>query len=426
MYVLKTNFRNDIGNEQACILTALSSEKGACVFEKEGSKTCIMTTRGDCLTRSVNETKTEFFKDYLCSADELATNCGPTSETTCIDGKDEVYFKDSCGNAANIYDANKIYSKDPSYWRKIVTKEESCNSKSISGNAGSTTCGNCNYLAGSICRKGKAVYGDFSCKDLNCYNTQNGRDYRNGESWCIYQGDVGKGLDSVGSRHFRHVCINGEETVEPCADFRNEVCIEERLSGTYGNFIEAACRVNRWTDCIDQIEKEDCENIDKRDCYWLEGFHYDGSNSKTSKDNVVNSSSSVAENDPKKENFGILVGGDGICLPNNPPGLEFWQESNAKTICSLGNSKQTVHFEEGLLGNRGCVENCDALTNEWSDDMNNICKSLGDCGNYINVAGRFTDEGVIIKDNGKIRKISQGIAETAKEEEKGFFEGLFD
>jgi hypothetical protein len=24
----------------------------------------------------------------------------------CIDGKDEVYFKDSCGNPANIYDAN--------------------------------------------------------------------------------------------------------------------------------------------------------------------------------------------------------------------------------------------------------------------------------------------------------------------------------
>ena len=69
------------------------------------------------------------------------------------------------------------------------------------------------------------------------------------------------------------------------------------------------------------------------------------------------------------------------------------------------------------------------LGKKWVQELNNICKSLGDCGNYINFVGRATDDGVIVKDNGVIRKISQGIAEKGlkenKEEDKGFFGDLF-
>ena len=426
LYGLETNFRNDIADEESCIETVYSSEKGACVFDFEGSRNCEITTRGNCQKSGGNRTsKGEFFKDYLCTADDLGTDCGPTKETICVEARDEIYFKDSCGNPANIYDSNKIYSRNPGYWQKIVQKSDSCGAGDDKGNMGSKTCGNCNYLSGSICKKGQATYGDLACKDLNCYNTKNGNDYKNGESWCMYQSSVGDGKDAVGSRHFRHVCIQGEETVEACADFRNEVCIQEELSTTDGKFIEAACRVNRWVDCIDQFEEDDCLNNDKRTCFWVKGYHYDGSSSVSSKDAVVNPE--LAEKDPEKENSGILVGGDGICLPNSPPGLEFWQESNAKQICSLGNSKQTVLFETGFLGGKECDENCEVLTGKWVSDMNFICKSLGDCGNYINLKGRFTDDGVVVKDNQKKRVISQGIAEDAKiEDEKGFFGDLFD
>jgi hypothetical protein len=82
LYGLDTDFRTDITDESSCILTAYSSEQGACVFQDDGEKTCVLTSRGDCTNRNVegNNTSsdTEFFKDYLCSADELATNCGPT------------------------------------------------------------------------------------------------------------------------------------------------------------------------------------------------------------------------------------------------------------------------------------------------------------------------------------------------------------
>jgi hypothetical protein len=37
----------------------------------------------------------------------ITKTCGKTTNTVCVEGKDEVYFVDSCGNVANIYDASK-------------------------------------------------------------------------------------------------------------------------------------------------------------------------------------------------------------------------------------------------------------------------------------------------------------------------------
>ena len=93
----------------------------------------------------------EFHAGILCSAEELATNCSPSKKTTLIDGKDEVYFVDTCGNPANIYDASKI--NDKSYWRTVVKKADSCGFGNANGNAGSATCGNCNYFEGSTGKK---------------------------------------------------------------------------------------------------------------------------------------------------------------------------------------------------------------------------------------------------------------------------------
>ncbi|MHA1988727.1 MAG: hypothetical protein ACW98D_19045, partial [Promethearchaeota archaeon] len=103
LYGLETDFRTNVGDELSCIAIAASQDQGACVFESEFQRTCKFTTRGECLGVGEGDIPSsgEFFKDYLCSAEELATNCGPTKDTMCITGKDEVYFKDSCGNPAN-------------------------------------------------------------------------------------------------------------------------------------------------------------------------------------------------------------------------------------------------------------------------------------------------------------------------------------
>jgi len=40
--------------------------------------------------------------------------------------------------------------------------------------------------------------------------------------------------------------------------------------------------------------------------------------------------------------------------------------------------------------------------------MNHVCKSLGDCGSYTNIAGKFTNKGAVWKSDGQ-RKILSGI-----------------
>ncbi|VVB78246.1 Uncharacterised protein [uncultured archaeon] len=408
LYGLNTNFKKDVTTESNCVDLAFAQEKGACVYEVENQKTCRFTTRGVCLNSAKSDksnsnnmtSKPEFFRDYLCSADELGTNCGPTTDTTCVSGRDEVYFKDSCGNPANIYDANRIYSKDPGYWKKIVLKTDSCSSKTKNGNINSKSCGNCKYLDGSICGEGAATYGNNICKDLNCYNTENGKNYKNGESWCIYTSETGNGQDTVGSRQFRHVCVNGEETIEPCADFRNEVCYEQPVKSDAGEFREAACRVNRWNDCIDQNTEKKCTNTDKRDCYWYPGLKYDGATGKSSKNGTA---TTLADTGQKG-----IVNGVGICLPNYPPGLKFWDEGDASSICGLGNSVQVVNYTTNIFGAKKCKDNCEVLETSWLYKMNSVCTSLGDCGAKSNFIGVYTDDGVEWKDNEGI-KTMQGI-----------------
>jgi len=400
-YGLETDFRTNIDNEMECIAITQLKDRGACVFEEEWTKMCKFTTREQCqnIQSTGNLTEPEFYKNYLCSAEELGTICGMTPETMCVDGKDEVYFKDSCGNPANIYDANK--KDDPAYWKEVLDKSESCNPDSA--NAGSGTCGNCDYYLGSICKKAsrqeQPEYGNYICQDLNCYDTTDG-DKRHGESWCNYDGNIGEGKDSVGSRHIRHICVAGEELTEPCDDFRQEICIEGRIETSSGSFEESACRVNRWKDCVEQDEQEDCENEDKRDCFWVEGVSF----SRTEEGNTGESGSVM----------GLVEGGDGVCVPNFPPGFKFWEEGEAEGICQTASAQCIVTYEKGLFGSKECKENCECLEDEWAQKMNNICASLGDCGGYVNYVGKYTDDGYEWKVGSEKKELSQSIISSIK------------
>ncbi|MEK6836031.1 MAG: hypothetical protein AABX94_00025, partial [Nanoarchaeota archaeon] len=242
---LETNYDKSVTNEVACIEKVQQQERGACVYEFEFEKTCKFGTRAECNTQTGGNAtvqKGTFYAGKLCSAEELGTICGPTTKTTCVAGKDEVYFVDTCGNPANIYDSSK--ANEPLYWSNIINREDSCNPSA--GNALSKSCGNCDYLQGSICRSekqagGSPTYGDFICANLNCKNTQDGKDYKHGESWCVYNdaGRFGNSDNTVGSRFYKHICINGEEVLEQCEDFRAEECISDKIN----EFSQAACKV---------------------------------------------------------------------------------------------------------------------------------------------------------------------------------------
>ncbi len=364
-YGLNTSYRTDIQSEVACISSVSSQNKGACVYEKDFQRTCKFTTQEECQTLSESNTgnsSVEFYDGDLCSKEDLNTTCRPSEITTILEGKDEIYFVDTCGNVANVYDANKI--NDQNYWSEIIGKENSCGFGNANGNAGNPSCGNCDYFLGSTGKiydrsidPNQPTFGNYICRDLSCDYL--GEEKQHGETWCETSSGNDKNLP--GDRYFRKVCYNGEVTVEPCSDFRQEVCIQDDING----FSTAACRVNKWQDCTSQGTKDNCENTDVRDCSWIEGERFD-------------------------ENETSNVEKQGSCVPKNPPGYDFWQAgSDAESLCLLANKECVVKYEKGLLGGGWeCKENCECLEDSWAGEQNNVCLALGDCGAITNFVGR--------------------------------------
>ena len=451
-YGLETDFRAGITNEMTCLAEAKGEDEGACVYEDSpGHNTCKFVKRSECketistTTSTSNATGNEteitsttsegqkFHKGTLCTAQDLNTDCQKSKETMLVDGKDEVYYVDTCKQKANIYDASRY--DDSLYWTYVVEKSESCGAGS--SNAGSKTCGNCDYYLGSVGKKAawnaNPAYGDYICSSLDCSG------HKHGESWCVYDSPRDYGQDTVGSRDFKEVCIGGEILQEPCADFRNEICVE----GKTGSYNEARCTVNKWQGCLEQVEQSDCEDINARDCYWIEKYFYDSNTNK------------IAQSSNETDEYGIYLTAQGVCLPRHPPGFTFWEQSStqstgttntngsfsapatgsfgtgyvepkssvsASDMCSIGDSKLEIKLTkttkplafwtssgewecQGLAyGDQYDKSYCQLFESpekmqEWASEMNSICYSLGDCGGYINWIGTYTQEGFAAYNN---------------------------
>ncbi|MEM3405688.1 MAG: hypothetical protein QW117_01805 [Candidatus Pacearchaeota archaeon] len=409
--------------EIECIALEKSTIKGACLFVTDEKTNCKILTKEECIRQTGSYSY--FYENYLCTAAELNTTCNPTTNTTCVDGKDEVYFVDSCGNIANIYDSSKIYNPNDNssieYWTKIFSKEESCNNNS--GNINSASCGNCNYLLGSRCgnyiegrspQNAKPNYGNFYCKDLNCYdvplaiNTKGEvllkGDKKHGEQWCIYETTIGNetqdliigykrerinpfisrdvpivhktisGSDPVGSRHYIATCYNGEFSIQPCDEYRDKICIQSDIiinNITNENFSSASCIVNLWQDCLN--------------------YNFQINN------NVEGQTTNDMMNECLKNEFCYVKQIDidkyfnfPICLPKYKPAFDLTnREGSSKEICSMASQTCKVIYVKKFSGWK-CKANCDCLTKEFTLKMNEFCRSLGDCGAQINVAGEVT------------------------------------
>lgn len=352
-YGVNTTFRDDINDEATCFQTATPNVLGACVFDE--SRDCSVITKEDCLSREGN-----FNEGLLCTATQLETNCAKTQNTQCFEGK--VYFKDSCNNLANIYDSsmfseneNEWNAEMQDYWRFM--KESDCEA---AGNYES--CGNCNYIAGSICREYKRNdpstlkpdFGQNVCADLSCqYDTNNdgeigeGELYQHGESWCAESNGILNHIkvDSLtgefqseeirnellnstkynlpGSRYYKLNCVDGEVLVEPCRDYRNEYCVESSYEDS--GFRLAQCRANNWRGCFNSTTKTTCEDT-SQDCKWIPGYRYDGE-IKTTEDNRNHEE-------------------QGSCVPLYSPGFDFWNEGNDGIgLCSSGAIEEPVIYE---------------------------------------------------------------------------------
>jgi len=382
-YGLEVDFRKGIKNQIECRILSASNVKGACVYNKDlGVKTCKLTTEKECFEMKKTKVETpssssggflglfgnkeenqttysinpvEFYRDTLCTAAKLETDCVPKDKTICSDGK--VYFIDSCGNLANIYDANR--QKDDIYWTTIFNEDE-INCDDEKGNKNSANCGLCDDLAGSICgtpQETKPKFGNYICKSMDC--KYNGKTYLHGSKWCAWEDDGNKGAKKnlPGSEHVVLGCYDGEVLpIEDCGDWRHKICIDSEVAGV----INAGCIVSNGEDCISQNNSKDCLNTDKRNCLWVE------------------------------DEFGLQKHQTNVlCVPKYAIGLKFWEpESGATADCSVASMTVNVVYEKGLFDDWDPTTNKWALSEDWINKMNKVCNAIGDCGSNVNYIGQ--------------------------------------
>lgn len=471
-YGLQINFRADINNELECIMSSSPKVRGACAYDANGVRDCEMLTKKECndLQAGAIYENVMFHEGFLCSAPELNTICDPRGGTTCVEGKDEVYFMDTCGNIANVYDADKVDTL--AYWTYLTgavdNVEVECDV--VEGDATNTirrTCGNCDYYSGSTCTKkkfgddiGTIAYGDYYCRSLDCtegFDTDRSgviesdeKNYKHGESWCVISGPdsayknnlitvkngviieneilgtaeiqsgdengVGAGetktniredknlnrgsnayeewkeilqekFNLPGTRHYRALCFNGEVLIEPCADFRQEICMESATD----DFSNAACKLNMWQNCMEQTDLKHCEDRTSRDCVWLP-------------------ITSQKEEWDKGDRILVADNEAHVCVPAFGPGFATWKEENdAALICARASGDCTtivkrwgLEMKDGksapkrIASGEECIRRGEKLfgvdkgTGEWRESKSMMTWFLGDCGekkNYMNKYG---------------------------------------
>jgi hypothetical protein len=200
-------------SQQQCSAMSGTSEFGACVYSDRYENNCQFVSLDKC--------GGTFYSRALCSDSSLNTKCIKTDKTKCFEDEG-IYHLDSCGN------------------RDVLVQK-------------------CDYNSGTICIQKNSK--EAHCKSLNCQDKW-GNTRNNGESWCIgADGEImiedwrevsfkkvdgktnnGSFASWVGARFFKQVCIDGKVITEPCADYRNEVCVP-------GNG-EAKCIANPANDCL--------------------------------------------------------------------------------------------------------------------------------------------------------------------------------
>ncbi|MDD5649923.1 MAG: hypothetical protein PHF86_05800 [Candidatus Nanoarchaeia archaeon] len=361
---LEMVFKEDVKDEAACVQLSRNTDKGCCV---QSSDNCQYTTRANCaLPTGTDLAGNGFFEGKYCSDTKLNCDCTPHTKKGCLDSSEDVYWFDSCGNAEEV-------AQDCDY----VNKQ-------------------------NICGQSKTTK-EFTCVDLSCsaemdlFNMDakqiftEGNTIKNGESWCEYDVDMNKyngnnaligfGRDVPGSRYYRGVCINNKVLVEPCKDFREEWCISDAMKIDNSNYNVAACRLNRWQDCVAQKNVKDCKNTEQRDCIW---------NSNGQCAPFISPGSKFWED----EGTDICKSGSQTCTAYiKVPGLTKLLADGGKsdiTKSLLGIGLQTfgkiMSFgQTGLAEQPECIENCQCLDHKFTVSANNYCRSLGDCGAEYNL-----------------------------------------
>ena len=351
---LEVDFRDDVKSEQECLNLAKNQEQGCCVR----SDGCAFGAKSECNIKNIVN-GTGFYKDTFCSDSKLRNLCTCASHpdpkknlalalksTMCLPDRDEVYWKDSCGNPEGIVGDNEADKQID--LRKF---------------GGSRAGGDCDYNKGNLCSDSNKD-GIHVCESLDCEsgNSNNdlsvnlegyvsakglhGTDPReikedeilNGESWCVFDSNDQKqdeklistseraGKDPVGSRYYRSLCINGQELVEPCKDFREEYCFSNTLNVELAQiesrkYTEARCLKNEWQPCVNQCNTANPLTMNKHN--YKEALEKD-------QQCCLSANRDCAWTGSK-------------CVPSVSPGFKFWEGEGAD-VCGRASTECTAVF----------------------------------------------------------------------------------
>ncbi len=368
-YEIEVNFREDMKTQGECAAAIADSPRGACIIETDYEVSCVMSLKNDCLKKEeskeylselknpVSDVKIEFHEGFLCTNNDLNTDCASTEKTTCYD--DKIYFLDSCGNRANVYDSLKKNNKD--YWNFLQFPD--CGPVSSDSSQGiKKTCGDCSYVESTKCQNPKPSdpepdMGEYVCSDLSCEYDTNGdgnidddEKYSNGESWCAEtkgtvhhiqtdeNGNILKeSLEELfnfqeynipGSEYVKLTCSEGEVLESNCASRRREICTEYEIENT--GYTIAQCRINPASFCQKITNRTECFNSSF--CKWLPGLRFD--------------QETIEGEEARKQE-------QGSCVPLVAPGVEFWNpKSPSKSTCSIGSTPALAFYEVHWLESR--------------------------------------------------------------------------
>ena len=365
-YVISEDYFRDNKNEWECLELRENQPKGACVFLKENElNECEFLTESECSRR-----EGEFNEDKLCSHPDLETMCERQDHIKCseIEGEHGIYWYDSCNNKENIYSSDKEAS-----WNngRVLDKSEACNEGNE--NIESETCGNCNYALGSRCAQtdsGEGVgEGDYICESLNCIDPYTGKEWKNGESWCSYDGNIGDGKDTPGSKHWKYVCEEGVIKNAGCRDQRQEVCVQSEAynSELEKTMTQAQCIPNTGLNCLEYNSTE---------C----GKH---------------TLCILKQIDVPKSKLEFP-----ICVPKYPQGFDLKDNEDSKDMCDIFSQNCTAIKQETLTGGSDWVNEGCRKSEEFPIQLNDLCISIGDCGTYVNYFGEGSDN-IIVKKSKK-------------------------
>lgn len=441
---LKSDFNPNINNEYECAASMQSNEMGCCLQETE----CTYTDRGSCIGDSDSGSGTS--PRSTTGRDATGFAVVPLEGPLGTSGQEDNLVTRSAVQtyASTIFESGKYCSSIKVCGCKAKHHKDcydgdvywfdSCNNREEKS-------GDCDASKGTLCNKNTLKCESLDCKttfdkkaiDGTDIVTYDGIPRKNGESWCEYDGAVGFGQDLVGSRHYRNLCIAGEEFIEPCKDYREELCVQGNvILPDKQKILTAVCKPNKWTECTTecntakdktggqkklamQRDKECCQDP-RKSCFWsssspedIKKINADNEASIRSlcADAVDPDTGKITQDNPNYEmctgqSQQVAENNDGTCIPLVPPGLKFWNDedneesdnkqstADAKKTCDVGNTECTTFFYKNMNTNWEwkSVDSTEAcLKSKYAVGSAAVCRSLGDCGVHYNIAGKFSD-----------------------------------